>query len=193
MLHLFIGTGQQGFAAGLGVMKDLAQIAGFVGAALFFGYRFFSGYLFPNIGISVECERQRSCDGITDHLAANVTVTKGEQRTVRFTRAVVRLYELPDGPRVEKELYVIYREEGEKAGQHSRPERLNLAPGDQTELAGFFEKLDAQKVYRVEVIVLADRLSLKVMLNPVHWKSGKRHRTCQWRAARICLPVFGKS
>lgn len=74
-------------------LKDWGQVAAWFGAALFFGYKVFSGYLFPDVALTVDCQRTRIQRTQLDFLAITVTAKKGERGAIQLHDARVALFD----------------------------------------------------------------------------------------------------
>jgi hypothetical protein len=150
------------------------------------------------MSVSVECDRRRKPQSDTrDYLAVSVALKKGERGGLQLHDAQVRLQSCLDdsfvGP---KRLLTIgrldrfpedspntpaYLKGAEQLDWNKTPPdvpRLNLPPGDATQLAACFE-VDALTPYVVEVAILGRTFLFK------SWK----RRFGQWRAAAISLPT----
>src|SRR5271165_4210155 len=62
--------------------KDAAQVLAWLGAAVFFGYRAYSGYFITDLDLKLECERKRQADTEPDLVSVCATVEKGERGAV---------------------------------------------------------------------------------------------------------------
>jgi hypothetical protein len=179
------------------ITKDCFEIAAYLAALVFFLYKALSGYFIVNMSIKVSTERKRKpeADG-TDYLGVNVEVKKGERGTVRLHDAKVRLRSavrnaILSGP---VDLNTIERTNcsdpmPDLPNLPSRPSidwtrvssdapRLNLPPGDETQLCAFFE-IDTKEPCMIELVILAQLTSFGVF-NP--------QRFGQWRASCVSLP-----
>ena len=60
------------------VVKNVGEFGGFVCAGLFFLYKWQSGYLRPNLSISLQCERKPAVDATKHDLIVRADLSKGD-------------------------------------------------------------------------------------------------------------------
>jgi len=179
------------------IAKNAFEIAAYLAALAFFLYKTLSGYFIVDMSIKVSTERTRKPEADeTDYLGVKVEVKKGERGGVRLHDAKVRLKSAvgnailsgpvdlntiaranctdskPDPPNLPRRASIDW------TTVHSDAPRLNLPPGDETQLCAFFE-IDTKEPYIIEVIILAQLISFGVF---------NRRRLGQWRASCVSLP-----
>lgn len=179
------------------VTKNGFEIAAYLAAVAFFLYKALSGYFIVDMSIKVSAERKRKPEGDeTDYLGVKVEVKKGERGGVRLHDAKVRLRSTvrnaillgpvdlntieranridpkPDPPNLPPRARIDWTTVPPDAP------RLNLPPGDETQLCAFFE-IGTKEPYIIEVVILAQLISFGVF---------NRQRFGQWRASCISLP-----
>lgn len=182
------------------IAKDCFEVAAYVAALAFFLYRALSGYFIVDMSVKVSSERRRrpGSDNV-DYLAIAVTLKKGERGGVRLHDAQVRLQSdgaenTQLGPKELITIMRVNRTDLEKdlpnVPKRARIDwtlippdspRLNLPPGDETQLTALFEA-DAGTPYVIDVVILARRIFYGL------WNG----RLGQWRASSISLPVAPK-
>src|ERR1700722_11713445 len=141
----------------LSVIKDVAQIAAWVLAGLFFVYKAVSGYLIVDASVKLDCERKHV--GSHQFLSVTATVKKGERGAIRLLDARVRLTKVGATIGVTKELVGIRRLHNERCDgsekavfeESSKDPILNFAPGDEMQFSEFFE-VEGDQVFAVEVV-----------------------------------------
>lgn len=171
------------------IIKSYAEAAGFFGGALFFLYKFVSGYLITNLSLSLHCGRQRQNDRFDD-LVIRVKLTKGDRGALSLHDAQARVtFDGTSNTYVFRGLKRLSRKKETKPrrkivgwarrsidwenGAETSP-FLKMTPGEETELS-LGCAVPADKVCNVEVVILGKR--------PTSTKFG------QWRASCISLPV----
>lgn len=155
--------------------KNFAEVVALFSAALFFLYKFRSGYLIVNLSLKVTCTRISSKLTNKNYLVINVHLSKGDRGSLVLYDAQLRLD--CEGEKKTISLDGIERlsDEGRKikwVTSTSYP-YLNITPNEEAVFSHYCE-IEADKPYRVEVVILGRKaLSFK---------------TGQWRASCVSLP-----
>ena len=84
----------------LSVVTEVVQIAAWISAALFFGYKVISGYFVCNLSLKVECDRRQVAEDDQDYLAVTMTADKGERGTIELLDARVTVFEYSSGEKI---------------------------------------------------------------------------------------------
>jgi len=81
-------------------LKDWGQVAAWIGAALFFGYKAFAGYFIIDLSLKLDCERTRMPNGGRDYLRATVTVKKGERGAIELHDLRAAIFDYHTGAKI---------------------------------------------------------------------------------------------
>jgi hypothetical protein len=165
-------------------VKLWAEAAAYAGAAGFFLYKAFSGYLISNLTLSLTCQREHSKQQGTDFLVVMATIKKGDRGAVSLhdSRAAVsygepiREYskELSGTNRLS---FASKRDGIRRLSDKSSKKTplLNLPPGEETQFSTYFE-VPVGVPCTVVVTLLGG------------WSAHGR-TAYQWRASQVSLPV----
>lgn len=162
-------------------MRNLAEALALTAAGIFFLYRFFLGYFFVNLSVSLEKDRWHKKGTSTDYISVKCTLTKGDRGTLTLHDARVRAswktgYRIASLAEVERlgfkteRLGAIQRRLVNFGVRSRTAPLLSLTPGEITQYECLLE-VPAETPCHVEVVVLG-----KTKWSP--WVS-------QWRASII--------
>ena len=129
------------------VTRDLGQAPAWLGAAVFFGYKAWSGYFVVNLSIKVEWVRRSRAGEADDLLQVTPVLAKGDRGSVRLHDVQIRV--TPDGGEERviwlddfRRLGWVYESQGtlkrgtvEWKEAAARISLLNLTPGEATHFA----------------------------------------------------------
>jgi len=189
--RVFMGVPPPGDAKALAeVTRDLGQALAWLGAAVFFGYKAWSGYFVVNLSIKVECVRRSRAAEADDLLQVTLVLAKGDRGSVRLHDAQIRVTPEGGAERIIvlddfKRLGSVYESHGtlkrgtvEWKAINPRIPLLNLTPGEATHFACWCP-VPANAPCRVEAVVLGKRKAGMLL--------------AQWRASCVSLPEMPPS
>jgi len=159
-------------------LNEWGQLAAWLAALFFFGYKLLTGYLITDMSVKIACERKHKNEKM-DYLAIAVTIKKGERGGVQIHDGQAWVRSLPGVTPVE--LIGIRRmDQSDPAPRATiqwteRDSRLNLPPGDEMQFAALLE-VPCCQAFVVETAILAKKL----------WRI--RNKVGQWRACVVSLP-----
>jgi hypothetical protein len=147
-------------------IKNVAETAALLTAAVFFLYKVHAGYFYVGLAIFVESER-RHLDDEKDRIVVTIRLKKSGTGTIQLHDAQVQFFPV-DGPREAREAIALIglQRKGQKDetigsrrrkivdwdSLHADP-RLQLAPGDETQFA-CHHVIPAQDVCVIELTIL---------------------------------------
>jgi hypothetical protein len=169
-------------------IKGCAEIFALVAAALYFGYRFKTGYFVINLSLSVKPSRQRSPKDGVDFLVVLVKVKKGDRSSLNIHDARVKvrwegdekIIELIGADRRKSKVESLGAVQRKVINFQDRAEKhpfIRLTPGEETTFSCYVE-VPSGIVCNIEVAVLGEK------------PSGQR--TGQWRASVVSLPLLSR-
>jgi hypothetical protein len=193
ILHVALTPSNEAASWSWDRLKTIAETLALFFTAVFFCYKFISGYFFVNLSLYIECSRKRSAFPNTDYLTVNVKLKKGERGSLRIHDAQVRV-SLGSGtnklapilpPGFDRSSYrtefvgkfdkkMINWDKQSKASPI-----LRIAPGEETTSACVV-KVPSDEICIVEVAVQGRR---GVPALERHQHVG------QWKAATVSLPL----
>ena len=180
-----------------GVLLSLAQLVALISAALFFGYKFVTGYFRLDLSVLVTCQRENSTENGLDTLVVTTLLEKGTDGTLELHDAQAKIamagrIEYLDFPGIRRSSYVDGSDEltsGINARinwneDHAKSPRIHMTPGEKTEIA-LFCRVPSEEVCTIEVAI-AGRKSFGIL------KSFARifgqPKMGQWKACSVSLP-----
>jgi hypothetical protein len=159
-------------------IKNCGEGVGFIGAGLFFFYKFISGYLLINMSISVEFKRRNLSVGDEEMLVITTKLKKGDQGAVLLHDAQARVsysdksFIVPFSD-IERLSFSHQSNPSRQAIAWSRSKKapfIRMSPGEETEFSSTC-RVPKQALCKVEVVILGHR--------PTSGKFG------QWRASCV--------
>ena len=167
-------------------IKPATEFLAFLGAALFFGFKLFSGFFICNLSVSLKCDRRPSKSGTNDFLTITASLKKGDMSALKLhdmqaqvshgstTQCVPFHGILRTSYRTERTGKSTCRKVATLEKVSQTAPLLNLVPGEETSFACGVD-VPAGVTVRVEVVVLGKRAY-------AGWKVG------QWRASAVVPP-----
>ena len=162
------------------IVKNYAQVAAWAAAFFYFCIKLYQGYFVVDMTVSADAERHTSPDTSWDHLAASITLKKGDRGSFRFHDA--RLILTQGSTRQESKLtfdrFSFRKKDGllnlnlDKISK--RVPTLNLAAGETAKL-GTLLVVRSDQPCLIEVVVMGTGFGSIVV--------------GQWRTSVVSLPL----
>ena len=156
------------------ITKELTQSLAFIAGGIFFTVKIFQGYRFPNLSVSVSCERYSGDE--YDTIVIKVFLEKGAQGTLQIYDCQACIT-----PENEEPIYVKFvgtrrlRGRDEKVSKAENRKSLslewetdrrnpfiNLTPGEKTEFS-CHKSVAKGKICQVEIAILGKRLYVSAL------------------------------
>ena len=178
-----MGWNHDEWAALGSVLSGFATAAGVFGAGWYFLLRWLRGYHITNLAVAVACKRFQSTEAGSDWLSIRVTLKKLDRGSLRLHDAQARVSHR--NGREEVSFWGLERFQDRLDHTAKRrvvvwdqiaddKPRLNLTPGEETQLAHFV-RVPSGEACRVDVVVLGGQ-------------HGQQLRG-QWKASDVSLPI----
>lgn len=166
-------------------IRPATEFLAFLGAALFFGFKLFSGFFNCNLSVALKCDRRPSKTGTNDYLTITVSLKKGDMSALKLHdmqaqvshNSTTQCIPFPGILRTSYRTERVGKSTCRKVATLEKVSQtaplLNLVPGEETSFACGVE-VPAGVTVRVEVVVLGKR--------SYGWAVG------QWRASAVVPP-----
>ena len=166
-------------------VKTIAEFLAFLGAALFFAFKLFTGFFIFNLSVALKCERKTNVTTGTDGLVITASLKKGdmsvlvrhdirakvsyetEARVIPFAGFFRASYHSDTSDGFERKVAVM------DTISRSSP-FLNLVPGEEASFSCVTE-IPSTATVRVDLVVLGKRAFVGVGVG-------------QWRSTAVILP-----
>lgn len=175
----------------------IEKIAKFVAAVVvfnFFMYKLLTGWLFINLSIKAEAERQKGIDGEDDHLKIKITLVKGVTDSVWLEDIQIRLSSVSQyaaqtafenkiiRPINFKKLHLNYdQRNGDCDAWNGSQDYLYVISSNAETFFSVYDTVPTEIPLSVEIVVLGSR--------PFYSIGRTKRDKIQWRASLIVLPA----
>lgn len=183
---------------------NLAEIFALLSAALFFGYKVFTGYFRINLSVAVVCHRQKLDGTNMDVLVITALLERGAEGSLRLHNAQVKITtsgraDCFDFPGIRRSAYSDETENNDDFGpgggvrinweeNHSESPYICMTPKEKTELALFCE-VTSGEVCRDEVAIAGRKVLSRYNILR---RALPSPRMAQWKASAISLPIVDR-
>jgi len=180
-------------------LLEIGQFTALIGAGLFFGYKFVTGYFRLDLSVLVTCQRQKSIEDRLDTLVVTTLLEKGSGGTLELHDAQAKItiagrIEHLDFSGITRSSYVDGSDKlSSKISarinwneNNAKSPRIHMTPGEKTELA-LFCSVPSEEVCAIEVVI-AGRKTIGILKR--FFGIFNIPKMGQWKACSVSLPII---